>query len=87
MGRMDIRMEVLVMSSYVAAPRYGHLLQVLHIFAYLMCHHDARLVFDPSYPKIDDEQFVRRNWDGFYGNEKEAILLNRPDEREKEFII
>ena len=87
MGRIDICMEVSAMSSYVAAPRYGHFLQVLHIFAYLKCHHAARLEFDPSYPEIDDEQFIRRNWDGFYGDDKEAIPANRPDDRGKEFII
>ena len=72
MGRIDISMEVSAMSSFIAAPRYGHLLQVLHIFTYLKCHHAARLVFDPSYPNINQEDFPRKYWSGFYGEEKKA---------------
>ena len=87
MERMDICMEVSAMSSYIAAPRYGHFLQVLYIFAYLKCHHAARLVFDPSYPDIGDEQFVKRDWNRLYGDEKEAIPMNKPENRGKEFII
>lgn len=60
MGRIDIRMEVSVMSSYVALPQYDHFLQVLHIFAYLQCHHAAMLVFNPLYPGIDDDQLIRK---------------------------
>ena len=71
-GRIDISMEVSAMSSFIAAPRYGHLLQVLHIFTYLKCHHAARLVFDPSYPNINQEDFPRKYWSGFYGEEKKA---------------
>ena len=47
MGRIDICMEVSAMLSFIAAPRYGHFLQVLHILGYLKCHHGARLLFDP----------------------------------------
>ena len=61
MGRMDISMEVSAMSSYMAMPREGHMQQVLHIFAYLKINHNARVVFDPSYPEIDEEQFEKRD--------------------------
>ena len=83
MGRMDICMEVSAVSSYVAVPRYGHFLRVLHIFGYLKCHHATRLVFDPSYPEIDDEKFVKRDWNRLYGDDKETISINRPDNRGK----
>ena len=53
MGRIDICIEVSVMSSYVAWPR--ELLQeLLKICAYLKCHHNTRLVFDPSYLDLDE---------------------------------
>ena len=35
MGRVDINHEVSVLYSYQAAPRDGHLQQILHIFAFL----------------------------------------------------
>jgi len=78
MGRIDINMEVSSMSTFVAAPRYGHFLQLLQIFVYLKCHHAVRLVFDPSYPEIDDTQFERKDWSGFYGSEKEHVPENSP---------
>ena len=62
MGRMDIITEVSMLSSYVAMPREGHFNQVLHIFAYLKSHSNARLVLDPSYPEVPDEDF-RENGD------------------------
>ena len=87
MGRMDICMEVSSLSSYVAAPRQGHFLQVLNIFSYLKCHHAARLVFDPTYPIIDNDQFEQHDWSAFYGNTNEAMPTNAPQGRGKEFVI
>ena len=55
MGRVDICMEVSALSLFVAMPREGHMQQVLHIFAYLKIHHNAHVVFNPSYPDIDKE--------------------------------
>ena len=50
------------MASHLALPREGHLEQVLHIFSYLKCHHNAEMVFDPSDPVIDDSLFERHDW-------------------------
>ena len=78
MGRMDICMEVSAMSSFVAMPREGHMQQVLHIFAYLKIHHNARVVFDPSYPDIDDTQFAKKDWSSMYGTTREPMPHNAP---------
>ena len=59
MRRIDVRTEFLAMSSYVAMPREGHLLQVFHIFAHLRISHNARTVFDPTYPEIDEGMYVK----------------------------
>ncbi|CAJ1930023.1 unnamed protein product [Cylindrotheca closterium] len=37
-------------------------LHVLNIFGYLKKHHNAELVFDPSYPEIDKAAFARKDW-------------------------
>jgi hypothetical protein len=37
-GRVDILLEVALLSQYSASPREGHLDQVLHIFAFLRRH-------------------------------------------------
>ena len=50
LGRVDICLECSILSSHLALPREGHLDQALHIVAYLKSHHNAELVFDPTYP-------------------------------------
>lgn len=37
-GRVDINLEVSMMSSHLALPRQGHLEAVLHMFGYLKSH-------------------------------------------------
>ena len=88
MGRIDITWKVSMMSSFVAMTCEGHLQQLLHLFAYLKYHHNARIAFDPSYPAIDSEQWTRREWRSLYGEElKEEILPNAPEPPEMEFIL
>ena len=53
-GRVDILLEVLLLSSHLALPRKGHFEQVLHIFGYLKASPRKRLFFDPAYPKISE---------------------------------
>lgn len=62
LGRVDICLEVSMMSSCLALPRVGHLEQVLHIFAYLKKYHNAELVYDPSDPGIDEGEFEEKDW-------------------------
>ena len=87
MGRVDVCMEVSAMSSYVAMPREGHMQQVLLIYAYLKIHHNARIVFDPTYPEIDENKFEKKDWSGMYGTTKEPIPANAPEPLGNEFII
>ena len=69
MDRIDITCEVSMMSLFVAMPREGKIQQLLHLFEYLKSHRNARIVFDPSYPDIDSEQFTRRECRSLYGEE------------------
>jgi hypothetical protein len=62
LGRVDLCLECSKMSSHLALPREGHMLQVLHIFAYLEKYHNAELVFDPSDPCIDEADFDLKDW-------------------------
>ena len=87
MGRVDICCEVSMLNSFVAMPREGHLRQLYHMFAYLKVHHNARIVFDPSYPEINEEDFPKRNWMSHYGDVKEDLPLNAPEALGMEFII
>ena len=77
-----------MLSSYVAMPREGHMNQVLHIFAYLKTHQNARLVLDPSYPNISKENFEKnRDWTSYYGTDIDEPPSNAPKAKAKEFII
>jgi len=87
LGRVDICCETSMLSSFVAMPREGHMEQMCHMFAYLKRHHNARMVLDPSYPEIDDKEFIVRDWTDFYGKLKEDIPPNAPKPRGKEFIM
>jgi hypothetical protein len=49
-GRIDILVNVLMLASYLALPREGHLEAVYHIYSYLCNKHNARMCFDPTYP-------------------------------------
>ena len=89
LGRIDICCEVSMMSSHLAMPREGHLDQVYHIFAYLHDHHNAELVFDPTYPSVDKSKFERQDWSStpYEYKELEELPLNMPTPRGKWITI
>ena len=88
LGRIDIGVEASMLASCMALPREGNLQQLYHVFAYLKNKHNARLVFDPSYPDINfDEYELNHDWTKFYGSVKEDIPENAPESLGKEFIM
>ena len=62
LGRVDICLEVTVLSSHLALPREGHLVQLFHMFAHLKKYHNAEMVFDPSDPVVEESDFERKDW-------------------------
>jgi len=81
LGRVDIDVEVSMMSSHLALPREGHLKELYHIFAYLKAHSNAEMVFDPTPIEFDRNLFERQDWSySAYGYEslKEELPLNMP---------
>ncbi len=84
LGRVDIITEVSELASYLTLPREGHLEAVFHLFNYLDKRHNARIVFDPSYPVVDMSSFKECDWKAFYGNVKEAVPPNAPAPRGKD---
>ena len=84
LGRIDIIAEVYMLASQLALPREVHLEAVFHIFGYLKGHHNAQMVFDPTYPTPDMSMFQEHDWCGFYGDVKEVIPSNAPEPRGNE---
>ena len=81
LGRVDIDVEVSMMSSHLALPREGHLKELYHIFAYLKAHSNAEMVFDPTPIDFDRNLFERQDWSySSYGYEslEEELPLNMP---------
>jgi hypothetical protein len=87
-GRLDITTEVSMLAAQMAMPREGHLHAVFRVFAYLKNKHNARIIFDPTYPEIPHEIFQDNfDWTTMYGNVKEAIPPNAPEPRGKSVLL
>ena len=89
LGRVDICLEVSMLSSHLALPRQGHLEQLFHVFAYLKKYHNSEMVFDPSDPVIDESIFARRDWTSteFGLDTKEDLPPRMPEARGQGFTI
>jgi hypothetical protein len=83
-GHIDISTEVLLLSSHLSYPWEGHLDAALHVMGYLRLKYNSQLIYDPTYPHIDDSTFQHHNWEEFYGDVQEAILTNAPPPLGKE---
>jgi hypothetical protein len=83
LGRIDIISEVSMLSTFLCMPREGHLDAVYHLFEYLSLHHNARLVFDPTYPEVDMHAFIKTDWKPMYGDVNEVIPHKAPVTRGK----
>jgi len=81
LGRIDIYIDVAMLSSHLAEPRIGHLEQVFHIFSYLKHHTNSHLVFDPQYVSWNKAEFQEYDWQEFYKDAAEAIPPNAPEAR------
>ena len=45
------------------------------------------MVFDPSYPEIDHDNFPKRDWDNFYSDVKECIPPDMPEPLGEEVLL
>jgi hypothetical protein len=76
-----------MLSTFLCMPLEGHLDALYHLFAYLLLHHNTRVVFDPTYPDVDMHAFIKTDWKPMYGDIKEAITPNSPVTRGKEIDL
>ena len=80
-GRIDILIEVSLMSNHLALPQEGHLEQVLYIIGYHKIHTKMSLMFDYSHPRIISELFKEYDWFYFYIDAEEGIIINITEAR------
>jgi hypothetical protein len=76
LGRIDIITELSMVSTFLCMLREGHLGAVYHLFAYMSLNHNARVVFDPTYPAVNMRAFIKTDRKPTYGDVKEAITSN-----------
>ena len=81
LGRLDILLEVSLLSAFSAAPREGHLEAVYHMFAYLRKHSSAAISFDPTMPDFGVEFSHYDCWEEFYDPEPECVPKDAPEPR------
>ena len=62
LGKVDINVELSMMSSHLALPQVGHLIEIYHIFAYLKAHSNTEMVFDLMPVTSDMSLFERQDW-------------------------
>ena len=56
-GRIDILLEVSLISPQLSLPRVGHLQAVYRVFGYLRQVPKSKLYFDPRKPMIPKDRF------------------------------
>ena len=78
LGRVDILLEMSLMSTHLALPQWGHLEQLYHIFGYIKAHPKRNLFFDPQHPKVDEQTFKEYDWYDFYQDVKEQLPSDMP---------
>jgi hypothetical protein len=84
LGRIDIMVEVSMLSTHLVMPRNGHLEQAIHIFAYLKTNLKKTLAMDPQHPVYNENQFSPVSyWHDFYRDAKEQIPDDSPLPRGK----
>jgi hypothetical protein len=81
LGRVDIAVEVSMLSSHMALPREGHLEALYHIYAYLMSHDRSRLVFDSQRKPLTQPMTPSAEWKEFYHDAEEKIPSDMPEPR------
>ena len=83
MVRVDIILEVSLLSSQLSLPRVGNLQAVYRVFGYLKQIPKRKLYFDPRKPMISEDRFQKFDWEYFYPEAFEPILLDMPRPRGK----
>ena len=61
-GRVDILLEVSLLSSQISLPRVGHLQSVYRVFGCLKQLPKSKLYFDPRKPIISEDRFQKFDW-------------------------
>jgi hypothetical protein len=87
LGRIGIITEVSMLASHIALPRRGHLDAVFAVYAFLKRHSNSTMVFDPTYPEINEGDFKTCDWHEYYPDAQEQISPHAPEPRGQEIDL
>jgi len=84
LGRFDISVHVMSMSSFRAAPREGHLKRMKRIYGYIMKYKHGIIRFDTGMPDLSDLPVHDHDWSNTpYAGSTEELPGNIPQPRGK----
>ena len=88
-GRVDILLEVALLSQYSASPGEGHLEQLLRIFAFLRRHPKLTLYLSPELPLMDFGEFTTQKTDfnEIYRDAEEPLPHRMPMPRGRSVVM
>ncbi len=88
LGRVDIALEISLLSQYQASPRQGHLEQALQVVSYLDKNPKLTLYMDPEAPMIDYGDFPpdTSEFKEYYRDAKEELPARMPRPRGKPVV-
>ena len=66
LGRVEILLEVTLLSTHLILPREGHLQRVYHIFGCLKKSPRRRVFMDQDQRNIDESRSKKFDWVDFY---------------------
>ena len=84
--RVDILLEVSLLSSQLSLPRVRYLQAVYRVFGYLKQVPKSNLYFDPRKPMISKDICQKFDWEDFYPDASEPIPLDMPRPRGKSVL-
>ena len=80
LGRFDVAVAVMTMSSYRVAPRKGHLARVQRIVGYLLRMKNGFIRIRTDLPDYSDMPPAKHDWShSVYGDVKEVIPTDAPE--------
>ena len=79
--RVDVLLEMALLSQHLALPIIGHLEQALHVLDYLKDHNKLILMFGYGMPTVDERLFKLHDWIDFYFHATYQVPGNMPEAR------
>jgi hypothetical protein len=88
-GRVDVLLEVSLLSQYRAIPQESHMDQLLHIFAFLKVHPKLTICLSPELPSVDckDYQTNKEDFAEIYRDVEQLLPHRMPLPRGRSVVV